>query len=152
MIFHNLDKHRDEGLLILRVGIGIMFMCHGFPKLTAGPEAWTKLGGALSAIGVHFAPTFMGLLAAISEFGGGLLLALGLLTRPACFFLFGTMVVATMMHVKNGDPFAKYSHALEAAILFFSLLFIGPGKFSLDEKLSQKKGSYPKGWTLLFLI
>jgi putative oxidoreductase len=36
MIFHKLDKHRDKGLLILRVGIGIMFMCHGFPKLTAG--------------------------------------------------------------------------------------------------------------------
>jgi putative oxidoreductase len=139
MIFHNLDKHRDEGLLILRVGIGVMFMFHGFPKLTAGPETWTKLGGALSAIGVHFAPTFMGFLAAISEFGGGFLLILGLLTRPACFFMLSTMVVATMMHLRNGDSFEKYSHALEAAILFFSLLFIGPGKFSLDEKLFQKK-------------
>jgi len=50
MIFHKLDKHRDIGLLILRVGIGIMFMCHGFPKLTTGPEVWTKLGGALSSV------------------------------------------------------------------------------------------------------
>ncbi len=139
MIFHNLDKHRDKGLLILRVGIGIMFMCHGFPKLTAGPVAWTELGGALSAMGVNFAPSLMGFIAAMSEFGGGLLLMLGLLTRPACFFLFSTMVVATVMHVRSGDPFVKYSHALEAAILFFSLLFIGPGKMSLDEKLSKKK-------------
>ncbi len=139
MNFHDLDKHRDEGLLVLRVGIGIMFMFHGFPKLAAGPETWTKLGGALSAVGVHFAPTFMGFLAAISEFGGGFLLALGLLTRPACFFMLVTMVVATRMHFANGDQFEKYSHALEAAILFFSLLFIGPGKFSLDEKLFQKK-------------
>lgn len=139
MIFQKLDQHRDKGLLILRVGIGTMFMCHGLPKLIGGPEVWTKLGGALSAIGVNFAPAFMGFVAAISEFGGGLLLILGLLTRPACFFLFSTMVVATMMHVKNGDPFMKYSHALEAGILFFSLLFIGPGKLSLDAKLSKEK-------------
>jgi len=139
MIFHKLDKHRDKGLLVLRVGIGIMFMCHGFPKLTAGPETWTKLGGALSDMGVNFAPAFIGFMAAISEFGGGLLLAIGLLTRLACIFLLCTMVVATGMHLTNGDPFVKYSHALEAAILFFSLLFIGPGKISLDEKFCSKK-------------
>ena len=136
MFFHELDRYRDQGLFILRLGIGIMFIFHGLPKLQAGPEEWTKLGGALSAVGIHFAPTFMGLLAALSEFGGGILLILGLFTRPACFFMLSTMIVATMMHLKSGDPFLKYSHALEAGILFFSLLFIGPGKFSLDEKLS----------------
>lgn len=144
MILQTLDQYRDRGLLMLRIGIGAMFMCHGLPKLIGGPEVWTKLGGALSAIGVNFAPAFMGCMAAISEFGGGLLLMLGLLTRPACFFLFSTMAVATMMHVQNGDPFGKYSHALEAGILFFSLLFIGPGKISLDEKLSHKYGIMKK--------
>ncbi len=139
MIFHKLDKHRDKGLLVLRVGIGIMFMCHGFPKLTAGPEVWTKLGGALSAMGINFAPTFMGFMASISEFGGGLLLVLGMFTRPACFFLLSTMIVALIMHTRSGDPFVEYSHALESAILFLSLLFIGPGKISLDEKLSKNK-------------
>lgn len=139
MLFHELDKHRDKGLLILRVGIGIMFMCHGFPKLIAGPEVWTKLGGALSGMGINFAHTSMGFMAAISEFGGGLLLVLGLFTRPACFFLLITMIVATQMHLISGHPFVKYSHALEAAILFFSLLFIGPGKISLDEKLTKNK-------------
>jgi len=137
MIFHKLDKHRDAGLLILRIGIGLAFICHGLPKLLAGPEKWEQLGGALAVMGVNFAPTLMGLMAAISEFGGGLLLLLGLFTRPACFFLLSTMIVATLMHLKLGDPFLKYSHALEAGILFFSLLLIGPGKFSLDEKLSK---------------
>jgi len=116
-----------------------MFMCHGYPKLAAGPEMWTGLGGALSVVGITFAPTFMGFIAAISEFGGGLLLVLGLMTRPACLFLLGTMAVATAMHVTKGDSFQKYSHALEAAILFFSLLFIGPGKYSIDEMLFKKK-------------
>ena len=57
MLFHHLDKQRDKGLLILRIGIGVMFMCHGFPKLAGGPEVWTKLGGALGALGIHFEPT-----------------------------------------------------------------------------------------------
>jgi putative oxidoreductase len=136
MLFRSLDRYRDAGLLILRVGIGAAFMAHGYPKLAGGPDAWTGLGGALSAFGLSFAPTFMGFLAAISEFGGGLLLVLGLATRPACVFLLGTMVVATAMHLSRGDPFMKYSHALEAGILFLSLILIGPGRFSLDEKLA----------------
>ena len=116
-----------------------MFICHGVPKLTGGPAAWTKLGGVLSLIGVNFGHTFMGFMAAISESAGGLLLTLGLFTRPACFFLLNVMIVATMMHVKSGHPFVKYSHALEAGILFFSLLLIGPGRISLDEILLRKR-------------
>lgn len=151
MIFHGFDKYREQGLLILRIGIGTMFICHGVPKLLGGLETWIKLGGALSAVGVNFAPAFMGFMAAIAESGGGLLLILGLLTRPTCFLLLGTMTVATTMHLKQGDPFMVYSHALEAAILFFALLFIGPGKLSLDEKLFQwrrSKGQSPKGESL----
>ena len=139
MIFNKLNKYRDQGLLILRVGIGLMFMWHGFPKVAAGSEVWTNLGGALSTMGINFAPTFMGFMAAISELLGGLLLLLGLFTRPACLFLLITMVVAALMHINGGDPFTAYSHALEAAILFLSLLFIGPGKLSFDEKFFNNK-------------
>ena len=96
------------------------------------------VGQALSTMGINFAPKFMGLLASISEFGGGILLVTGLFTRPACFFLLCTMVVATIMHISNGDPRQIFSHPLGLAILFFSLFFIGPGKYSLDEKLSRK--------------
>jgi len=137
MILDTLDRHRDKGLLILRIGIGAAFVVHGFPKLTGGPDKWAGLGQALAALGLNFAPTLMGFMAAISEFGGGLLLVLGLAARPAAFFLFMTMVVATAMHVSNGDPFMRYSHALEAGILFLSLVIIGPGRYSLDAKLSR---------------
>jgi putative oxidoreductase len=38
MILHKLDRYRDAGLLVLRIGIGVMFMLHGFPKVMGGPE------------------------------------------------------------------------------------------------------------------
>lgn len=139
MIFRFLDKYRDIGLLILRVGIGIMFMIHGLPKLIAGPETWAMLGGSMKALGVGFAPTAWGFMAAFSEFAGGLLLALGFFTRPACFFLLATMIVATSMHIGKEDPFLKYSHAMEAGILFLSLILIGPGKYSLDDQIRSAK-------------
>jgi putative oxidoreductase len=145
MLFQGLDKYRDAGLLFLRVGIGMMFMIHGYPKLSGGPESWEALGGALSELGINFMPTTFGFMAATSEFFGGLLLALGLLTRPACFFLFSTMAMATAMHISKEDPFRIYSHALEAGILFLSLMLIGPGRYSLDEKLFHHK-DYSQVW------
>ncbi len=132
MILRSLDKYRDIGLLTLRVGIGAMFVLHGLPKLIAGPETWTMLGGSMKALGIGFAPTAWGFMAALSECAGGILLILGFFTRPACFFLLTTMIVATMMHIGKGDPFLKYSHAMESGILFLSLILIGPGRFSLD--------------------
>ncbi len=135
MVLRNLDKYRDIGLLILRIGIGLMFMGHGCPKLFGGPEKWELIGGAMQAIGIHFIPTFWGFMAAFSEFVGGALLALGFLTRPACILLLTTMFIAVYMHIGKGDPFVKYSHAVESGILFISLLLIGPGKYSLDEKI-----------------
>jgi putative oxidoreductase len=132
MIFRFMDRYRDEGLLILRVGIGIMFVFHGYPKLIAGPETWAMIGGSMKVLGIGFAQTAWGFMAALSECAGGILLAVGFFTRPACFFLLSTMIVATMMHIGKGDSFLKYSHAMESGILFFSLILIGPGKYSLD--------------------
>ena len=130
---------RDFGLLILRLGIGGMFMWHGWPKLIGGPEFWTKIGMATGAVGIHFAPTFFGLMAALAEFAGGLCLVLGLCTRFACTFLTINMIVAAAMHLSKGDGLPIASHAVEAGILFFSLIFIGAGKYSLDEKLKKGK-------------
>ncbi|MFD1185762.1 DoxX family protein [Pontibacter rugosus] len=140
-------KSRHFGLLLLRVGIGIMFILHGWPKLAGGPERWEMIGQSMQSLGIDFAPTFWGFMAGFAEAAGGLLLALGLLFRPACFLLVLTMLVATTKHATAGDGFAGYSHALEAGILFFSLLFIGPGKYSLDHKMfSEEKRRSKSGY------
>jgi len=137
MCLEFLDKYRNLGFLILRLGIGGMFMFHGYGKLFAGPELWAKVGGAMANVGITFAPEFFGLLAALSEFGGGLCLILGLFFRPACFFMFFTMLIASITHLSKGDGLNGASHAMEAGILFFSLMFIGPGQYTLDEKLKS---------------
>lgn len=132
-----LNKYRDAGLLILRVGLGVMFVIHGWPKITAGPEMWGKLGMAMGNFGIHFAPNFWGFMAAFAEFGGGICLILGLFTRYACILLTISMVVAATMHLNKGDGLQGAAHAIEAAIVFFSLIFIGPGEHSVDQKIGK---------------
>lgn len=139
MLFQFTDRHRNFGLLILRVGIGAMFMAHGWPKLIGGPESWESLGKVMQLFSIGFGFTFWGFMAAVAEFGGGLLLLLGLFHRPACFFMFCTMAVAAGMHYADGDGFIVMSHAMESGILFLSLLLIGPGTHSLDHKFFVKE-------------
>ncbi|HXV21874.1 MAG TPA: DoxX family protein [Desulfuromonadales bacterium] len=128
-----LGKYREFGLLLLRLGIGAMFLYHGWPKLVGGPEKWEKVGLAMQFAGVHAVPTAWGLAAALSEFAGGLCLILGLFFRPACLLLTITMAVAANMHLGKGEGILAASHAIELGILFFSLLFIGPGRYSVDK-------------------
>ena len=135
VLFENRYRIHDLGLLLLRVGIGVMFTVHGYPKLIGGPEMWAKIGGVMEIVGLDFAPAFWGFLAAVAEAVGGQLLALGLFFRVACALLLGTMLIATAMHLGSGDGFDKYSHALESAFLFLGLLFSGPGRLSLDQIL-----------------
>lgn len=123
-----LNKYRHIGFIILRFGIGAMFIFHGYGKLAGGPALWAKLGSAVSYIGINFAPTFFGFMAVLAEFGGGICLITGLFFREACFFMFFTMFVAANMHLRKGDSLNTASHAIEAGILFLSLMLIGPGK------------------------
>lgn len=87
----------------------------------------------MSIFGLDFYPTFWGFMAAMSEGLGGVLVLLGLFTRPATIFLLGTMSVAMIKHIHNGDPITYVSYPLELGILFVSLFVLGPGRYSLDQ-------------------
>lgn len=132
MILTSLTKHRDLGLLLLRVGLGGMFIVmHGWPKIAGGAAKWKELGGAMKNLGISFAPEAWGFMAAAAEFGGGILLVLGFLFRPACGALAFTMAVAAVMHYKLGG-FGSATYPVELGIVFLALLLIGPGRFSID--------------------
>lgn len=130
---------RNIGLLMLRIGLGVMFILHGYPKMFGGPEVWSETGTAIQYFGINFAPMFFGFMAGVVEFFGGIFLILGLFFTPSVFFLMVMMIVATTKHLSVADGFVSYSHSIEMGIVFLSLLFIGPGKYSLDRKLQNKK-------------
>lgn len=130
----NLSTPAATGLLILRLVAGLALMFHGYGKIQnpfgwMGPESW--------------APGVLQGLAALAEFGGGLALILGLLTPVACFGILCVMTVAIFsVHVPKGDVFVGKGGSYEVAALYAAiavmLMFIGPGKFSLDAKLFRK--------------
>src|SRR3954454_3640064 len=85
------------GLLVLRLVAGTAMMFHGWPKIQ---HATSWMGPKAPVPGVFQA------LAALSEFGGGLALIVGLLTPLAARGIACTMIVAlAMVHLPHGDPF-----------------------------------------------
>ncbi len=132
MAWRFLGKYGDLALLLVRLGLGAMFLYRGWPKLAGGPEYWEKLGQAMRYAGVSAVPTVWGLAAALSEFVGGFCLVLGVLFRPACLLLAITMGVAANMHLGKGEGILAASHALELGVVFLGLLFLGPGRYSVD--------------------
>jgi putative oxidoreductase len=118
------------GLLVVRVVFGLGIAQHGWGKIQH-PFNWMGPDAPV--------PGFLQALAALSEFGGGIALILGVLTPLAMFGLTITMIVAiTTVHLKAGDPFVARgggrSYELAALYLVVSLLALigGPGKLSLD--------------------
>ena len=136
-VWSNLGNYRNFSLLIIRLGLGIMFIYHGFPKLSGGVKTWEMIGGATGNVGIHFWPVAWGLLSACTETFGGFLILIGLIFRPACFLILINLVVAALFHLHQTGPeggLMGASHAIEDAIVFAGLLFIGPGKYSVDKK------------------
>lgn len=127
----------DLGLVLIRSGLGISMMIHGWPKIS-NPEKWGWLGGQMKNIGIDFLPQFWGFMAAFSEFGGGLLFLLGLLTRISSGMMGFTMFIAMIFHIQKGDGYNGYGHALELMIVFIAMVMIGAGKYSLDRVLKEK--------------
>ncbi len=135
-LFRSQIHFRNTGLLILRLGIGLSFaFIHGLPKLLGGYERWESLGRNTAYLGIDCWPVMWGLSAALAETIGGLLIAIGWMTRPAAAFLAITMIVATAMHLGLGEGLPGASHALEALVVFVVLILTGSGSYSLEQHL-----------------
>ena len=127
----------DLGLLWLRVGTGVAFAYHGYGKVFGGFMG--KFTEGVAAMGFP-APEFFAWAAALSEFAGGILLALGLFGRYAAFFIAVTMAVAAF--IKHApDPLKVKELALAYFVISSAFVMMGPGIFSLD---GMRKGNAKK--------
>lgn len=133
-----LQRLRPLAPLFLRLGIGLVFVVHGWSKLSDGPDMFA---GMLTDLGVGV-PLVFAWLVTLAELVGGAMLLLGLLTRLATLPLIGTMIGAiTLVKVDLGViapagaplPGAELDIALLVGLV--ALLLLGPGRVSVDHAL-----------------
>ena len=124
--FDSLSRYRPQALGALRIMTALLFISHGTQKLFGFPAS--QMDGSL--------PTML-LVAALLELVGGIVVLIGLFTRPVAFILSGQMAVAYFMAHAPSNFFPALNGG-DAAILFcfiFLYLFVaGPGAFSVDER------------------
>ncbi len=123
------------GLCIIRVGIGIILIKHGYSKLLKGKAEWQWLGEQMSYFGITSSPLVWGFLACCAECFGGLFLAIGLGTRIAAFFIACVMTVATNMHIQKGDSWGWISHPLALLVVMVGFIVAGGGPYALEARL-----------------
>lgn len=123
----------DGVLLIARVGIAVLMLVHGIPKLgmlfSGDPIAFPGVMGMSPALSLT--------LAVFAEVICSLLLLFGLGTRLAVIPLIVTMLIAVFF-IHGADPFAKQELGLHYLLVYLLLLFAGSGRYSLDKVLTAK--------------
>jgi putative oxidoreductase len=122
----------DFAVLVLRVGAAILILPHG----------WEKLQSILSGNWDFPDPLGIGSTASLfatvfAEFVCSIALLLGLLTRPAAAVLAFTMAVAAfIVHAK--ESLSVREHALLFLTIYIAIFLLGPGRFSMDQRLVNK--------------
>ena len=132
-----LKKWEPVTLLLLRCGLGLVFVYHGYPKLFGNTERFVE---SFQAIGL---PAYFVYVAGVVECFGGLAIALGLLTPVIGIVLLLEMAVAMWKYNFNEGIYAvrEYELPLVLGLASLALAAGGPGKFSLDHLLFGRKRS-----------
>jgi len=126
------NKYKDLGLLLLRIGVGVIFIVAGWGKLT-GIEG---VQGFFGNLGIPL-PALMAWVVAIVEFVGGIMVLLGAYARIPYLLLAIIMVVA-LLTTKLGGEFSAARLDLMLLLTNLALFLIGSGKYSVDHKLNDQ--------------
>lgn len=132
---------KDLALLIARVGIGVIFVAHGWQKFFTNGIAKTQAG--FDAMGAPL-PDVSAIVAATVELVGGFALIAGIATPIAGILLFLDMVGAFfIVHIDKGIFVSEGGYELVLALGVASLLIaaIGAGRLSIDALLGGRFGS-----------
>jgi putative oxidoreductase len=136
-----LEKLKPLALLLLRLGLGIIFIYHGYPKLFVNTR---EVMGNFAHMGF---PPYFAYIAGAIEFFGGCLLIIGLFTRVAGLLIAGEMAVAVIqVHKLFAEPRAvhNYEFPLVLALAAFTLATTGAGTISLDAAIYGEGRSGPR--------
>ena len=127
-----LAKYADFGLLLLRVSLGILFILYTAPALLGGPSAWAHFGAGARTWGFHSHFQLWGFFGALLGCIGGILLIFGL------FFRIGVLLVLLLaighaIALTKASGFRIALPSIEMAFVLAGILFVGPGKYSVDK-------------------
>lgn len=118
---------------LLRVVAGVALAIHGWPKI----QDPMKLVGMVEGLGFAPGPLWAVLLAA-TEFIGGILLVLGLLTRPAALAATIVLLVTVYFHwVVQSQGWSGSEKSILWSAMAFLLFVRGGGAFSVDSRLRR---------------
>jgi putative oxidoreductase len=132
----HLDKLKPLALLLLRIGLGIIFIYHGYPKL------FSHTHEALQAFPRMGFPSYFAYISGVVEFFGGFLLILGLFTRITALSIAGEMAIAIIrVNLPQGGVLAvsNYQLSLALAVGAFALVALGAGAISFDRAIFKNK-------------
>jgi putative oxidoreductase len=125
------DRYAGQALSLLRIVAALLFLQHASTKLFGFPPS-----------AISFPPTMsMIWIAGIIELVGGLLVLVGLFSRPAAFILSGEMAVAYwMVHApKSIFPLVNMGEgAILFCFIFLTIAAAGPGPWSVDAARGRK--------------
>lgn len=125
--------HMARGWTLVRVVFGLtLALGHGLSKVTGDMSRFAE---GVANLGFPF-PLFFAWCASLAEFLGGLLVAVGLFTRPAAAFAGFTMLVALFRH--RADPFGRMELALLYLTVMVAVALVGAGPWSLDARLRRR--------------
>ena len=128
----------DLALVVVRAALAWIFIWYGAGKLfgwfTSPDRNQTEL---LLANTAHIRPAaFFAVVSGLIEFGGGIAVALGLVTRLAGLALFGEMVVATIT-VTGSHGMSSYQVNVALGALALVVALLGAGRLSVDARVEQ---------------
>lgn len=133
----SLERLKPLALLLLRIAIGAIFIYHGYPKLTRAAQ-WV---GNFDHMGF---PGYFAYIAGVLEVFGGAVVIAGVFTRIAALLLAIEMAVAVLkVHglISNPANVHSYEFPLMLCVSAFVLATVGPGVFSIDQALFERRSS-----------
>ena len=136
-MFSSQDRQSNFGLLIMRLGLAAVLLIHSLPKLFAGNQSWQSVGTTLAFINVGVPAAILGFIMLLLGALGAISLMFGYFFRIACIILFIIFGLYFFNYFRIGYQTLMLWSAGLAAV-FFGLIYVGPGRYSIAVKLEKK--------------